>query len=90
MESSERYGVKLPDRGFDKFWQLGGDDDPEMPVLDLPTISRERLFYHKRRLAKLFSEEIGSLDRRQQHGNLGTYAPPKVREIYGGSAGGVM
>jgi radical SAM superfamily enzyme YgiQ (UPF0313 family) len=86
----EKYGVTLPDRGFDKFWQLGGDDDPEMPVLTFDSISRERLFYHKRRLAKLFSEEIGSLDRRQVHGNIGTYAPPQVQEVYGGSAGGIM
>jgi radical SAM superfamily enzyme YgiQ (UPF0313 family) len=86
----ERYGVTLPDRGFDKFWQLGGDDDPEMPVLTFDSISRERLFYHKRRLAKIFTEEIGSLDRRQVHGNIGTFAPPPVQETYGGSAGGVM
>ena len=86
----ERYGVTLPDRGFDKFWQLGGDDDPEMPVLTFDSISRERLFYHKRRLSKLFSEEIGSLDRRQVHGNIGTYAPPAVQNVLGGSAGGMM
>lgn len=86
----ERYGVTIPDRGFDKFWQLGGDDDPEMPVLTFDSISRERLFYHKRRLAKLFTDEIGSLDRRQVHGNVGTFAPPNVQEVLGGSAGGIM
>ena len=86
----EKYGVTIPDRGFDKFWQLGGDDDPEMPVLTFDSISRERLFFHKRRLAKLFTDEIGSLDRRQVHGNVGTFSPPSVQEVLGGSAGGIM
>lgn len=85
----EKYDVVIPDRGFYKFWQLGGDDDPEMPMLELKSISRDRLFYHKQRLAKLFTEEIGSLDRRQVHGNVGTFAP-QVDNIVGGSAGGVM
>lgn len=86
----EKYGVKIPQLDFSKFWQLGGDDDPEMPVLELESISRERLFYHRRRLARLFSEEIGNLDRRQVHGNIGTFGPPVVQEVVGGSAGGVM
>jgi anaerobic magnesium-protoporphyrin IX monomethyl ester cyclase len=86
----ERYGVRLPNLDFTKFWQVGGDDDPEMPVLELSSISRERLFYHKQRLMKLFTEEIGSIDRRQVHGNIGTYSSPVVQEMLGGSAGGVM
>lgn len=86
----EKYGVTIPDRGFEKFWQLGGDDDPEMPVLTFDSISRERLFYHKRRLAKIFTDEIGSLDRRQVHGNVGTFAPASVQNVLGGSAGGIM
>jgi radical SAM superfamily enzyme YgiQ (UPF0313 family) len=71
----QNYGVELPDNAFDKFWQLGGDGDPEMMVLKLPSISRERLFYHRQRLVKIFEEEIGKLDRTQVHGNVGTFGP---------------
>ena len=70
----ERYGVEIPDSAFDCFWQLGGDDDPGMLILKLPTISRERLFYHRRRLVEVFEREIGHLDRTQMHGNVGTFA----------------
>jgi anaerobic magnesium-protoporphyrin IX monomethyl ester cyclase len=71
----EKYGVELPDNAFDRFWQLGGDGDPEMMVLRLPSISKERLFYHRQRLIKIFEEEIGKLDRTQVHGNVGTFGP---------------
>lgn len=70
----ERYGVDIPDGAFDKFWQLGGDDDPEMLILKLPTISKERLFYHRQRLIQVFEKEIGHLDRTRLHGNVGTFA----------------
>ena len=70
-----KYGVAIPDNAFDRFWQLGNDNDPNSLVLDLPTISKERLFYHRQRLIKLFSEEIGSLDRARLHGNVGTFGP---------------
>lgn len=71
----ERYSVEIPDGAFDKFWQLGGDGDPEMLVLKLPSISRERLFYHRQRLIKIFEENIGKLDRTQVHGNSGNFGP---------------
>jgi anaerobic magnesium-protoporphyrin IX monomethyl ester cyclase len=71
----ERYGVEIPDGAFDKFWQLGGDGDPEMMVLRLPTMSKERLFEHRQRLIKIFEREIGNLDRTQVHGNIGTFGP---------------
>jgi len=70
----ERYGVEIPDGAFEKFWQLGGDNDPEMLILRLPTISKERLYYHRQRLIKIFEKEIGLLDRTQVHGNIGTFA----------------
>lgn len=69
----ERYGVEIPDGAFDKFWQLGGDGDPEMMVLQLPTISKSSLFAHRQRLIKVFEREIGKLDRTQVAGNAGTY-----------------
>jgi radical SAM superfamily enzyme YgiQ (UPF0313 family) len=69
----ERYGVEIPDGAFDKFWQLGGDGDPEMMVLRLPTISKSSLFAHRQRLIKVFEQEIGKLDRTQVHGNVGTF-----------------
>jgi radical SAM superfamily enzyme YgiQ (UPF0313 family) len=71
----ERYGVEIPDGAFDKFWQLGGDGDPEMLVLKLPTILKERLYEHRQRLIKVFEQEIGHLDRTQMHGNVGTFGP---------------
>lgn len=52
-------------------------DSPSWPLFS-PTISKERLFYHRQRLIKLFSEEIGSLDRTQHHGNVGTFGPRVV------------
>jgi anaerobic magnesium-protoporphyrin IX monomethyl ester cyclase len=71
----ERYGVELPENAFDKFWNLGGDGDPEMMVLKLPSMSKASLFYHKQRLVKVFEQEIGSLDRTQVLGNVGTFGP---------------
>lgn len=71
----DKYDVTIPDNAFDHFWQLGGDNDPGMLILKLPTISGERLFYHRQRLVKLFEQEIGHLDRTQMHGNIGTYGP---------------
>ncbi len=71
----DKYGVSIPDNSFQRFWQLGGDDDPDSLVLTLPSISKERLFYHRKRLIKVFEEEIGKLDRTQVHGNVGTYGP---------------
>jgi radical SAM superfamily enzyme YgiQ (UPF0313 family) len=78
----ERYGVELPDGAFDKFWQLGGDNDPEMMVLKLPTISKAALFYHKQRLVKVFESEIGRLDRTQVLGNIGTFGPATSTEAH--------
>lgn len=69
----DKYDVQIPDNAFDHFWQLGGDDDPGMLILKLPTISRERLFYHRRRLVEVFEKEIGHLDRTRLHGNVGTF-----------------
>jgi radical SAM superfamily enzyme YgiQ (UPF0313 family) len=59
----ERYGVEIPDDSFHRFWQVGGDDDPDMLVLNLPGISKERLLYHRRRLIEVFEREICQLDR---------------------------
>lgn len=70
----ERYSVEIPDGAFERFWQLGGDQDAETLVLKLPTISKERLFWHRQRLISLFEKEIGKLDRTQIHGNVGTFS----------------
>lgn len=40
----EKFGVSLPDAPFDRFWQLGLDNDPSALILDLPSISKERLW----------------------------------------------
>lgn len=77
----EKYGVEIPDGAFDKFWQLGGDNDPGMLILKLPTMLGDRLFYHRQRLVKLFEQEIGHLDRMQMHGNVGTFGPER-RQIH--------
>jgi anaerobic magnesium-protoporphyrin IX monomethyl ester cyclase len=61
----DKYNVEIPDDAFHKFWQVGGEDTDEMLVLDLPTISKERLFYHRRRLIEVFDREICHADRRQ-------------------------
>lgn len=79
---SDRYGVEIPDGAFDKFWQLGGDDDPEMLILKLPTISKERLFYHRQRLVQVFEREIGHMDRTRLHGNVGTFGPKMEMEAH--------
>jgi radical SAM superfamily enzyme YgiQ (UPF0313 family) len=71
----EKYGVEIPDGAFDKFWQLGGDSDPDMMVLSLSTISKQSLYAHRQRLIKVFEAEIGKLDRTQVHGNVGTFGP---------------
>ncbi len=71
----EGYGVTIPDGGFEKFWQLGGEDDPDGQVLTLPTISKRRLWEHRQRLIKVFEKNIGALDRTQVLGNVGTFGP---------------
>jgi len=76
----EKYDVSIPDNAFSRFWQLGGDTDQSTLVLSLPTISKERLFWHRQRLIKVFEEQIGSLDRMNVHGNSGTYGPSTVEE----------
>jgi radical SAM superfamily enzyme YgiQ (UPF0313 family) len=70
----ENFGVEIPEGAFDRFWQLGGDSDPDMMVLALSTISKQSLFAHRQRLIKLFEAEIGKLDRTQVHGNVGTFS----------------
>jgi radical SAM superfamily enzyme YgiQ (UPF0313 family) len=70
----ERYNVSIPDNSFERFWQLGADDNPDSLVLALDSISKERLFYHRQRLIKIFEQEIGALDRTQIHGQ-GTWGP---------------
>lgn len=69
------YGVEIPEGAFSKMWQLGSDNDPETLVLKLPTISRDRLFYHRRRLIEIFEREIGNLDRTAVTGNAGNFGP---------------
>lgn len=71
----ERYNVSIPDNSFERFWQLGADDNPDSLVLQLDSISKERLFFHRQRLIKIFEQEIGALDRTQIHGNAGTWGP---------------
>lgn len=69
----EKYSVEIPDGAFDKFWQLGGESDPEGQVLTLPTMTKRRLWEHRQRLIRMFEGEIGALDRTQVLGNIGTF-----------------
>jgi anaerobic magnesium-protoporphyrin IX monomethyl ester cyclase len=73
----EKFGVELPDAAFDRFWQLGGDDDPDTLVLSLPTISKNDLFRRRKELVEVFENEIGNLDRTRLHGNVGTFGAVK-------------
>lgn len=75
FDHPERYGVSIPDDAFHKFWQLGGEESADMQVVELPTISKERLFHHRKRLMAVFNKEIGALDRTQVLGNVGTFGP---------------
>lgn len=67
------FGITIPDDAFSRMWQLGMDADPSALILDLPTISKERLFERKLQFVKRIEEEIGALDRTRLHGNMGTY-----------------
>jgi radical SAM superfamily enzyme YgiQ (UPF0313 family) len=77
----DRYEVTIPDNAFDHFWQYGGDDDPQTLILNLKSISKERLFYHRQRLREIFEREIGHLDRMRLHGNSGTFGPREVAHV---------
>lgn len=73
----ERFGVKLPENPFG-FWQLGFEDGPENIMLELPTISKERIFWWKNYLVAKISHEIGSLRRAEIHGNVGTFGKEEM------------
>lgn len=83
----EKFGVEIPHAPFEKFWQLGGDDDPETLVLTLPTISKAELFRARQYLIKVIDSEIGHRDRTRMDGNVGTFLGPSVQDG-GYSSGG--
>jgi radical SAM superfamily enzyme YgiQ (UPF0313 family) len=59
----EKYGITIPDEAFDRFWEVGRDDDPEAMVLDLPSITKRELFDARCGLAAWLDQNIGPLDR---------------------------
>jgi radical SAM superfamily enzyme YgiQ (UPF0313 family) len=59
----ERYGIKLPENAFDKFWQTGDEITEESVYLDLPSISKRDLVTRFREFAALIDSEIGHRDR---------------------------
>lgn len=69
----ERFGVKLPEGGFDKFWQFGMEDDPDSVFLELPTLSKQEIHTARKELIQLIEENIGNIDRTRLHGNIGTF-----------------
>lgn len=58
-----RYGIKLPENAFDKFWQTGDEVTEESCYLDLPTITKTDLVRRFRELAVLIDQNIGHRDR---------------------------
>jgi radical SAM superfamily enzyme YgiQ (UPF0313 family) len=59
----ERYGVKLPENAFDKFWQTGDEVTEESCYLDLPSISKTDLVRRFRDIAKVIDAQIAHRDR---------------------------
>jgi len=59
----DRYGIKLPENAFDKFWQTGDEVTEESVYLDLPTISKYDLVRRFREIAETIDTEIGHRDR---------------------------
>lgn len=59
----ERYNVTLPDKAFDKFWQVGLEGTEDELVLTLPTISKEDLLRARQEVGELIDLHIGHRDR---------------------------
>lgn len=74
----EKFGVRIPEGSFEKFWQLGLEGTEDELILDLPSISKSALLSARRDLGKWFDENIGHRDRTRLHGNVGTFGPRVV------------
>lgn len=71
----EAYGVTIPDDVFGRMWQLGGEDSPDCVCVNIPGWTPEELWLARKDMVKFLEAEIGSLDRRRLHGNVGTFDP---------------
>lgn len=80
FNNPDRYNVRLPEGGFEKYWQFGLEDDPNSIFLELPTITKRELFRARQELIQLVNENIGHIDRTRLHGNIGTFGP-KVQDL---------
>lgn len=76
----EKYGVQLPDGGFEKYWQFGMEDDPDSIFLELPTISKQDLFKARKDMIQFINETIGEIDRTRLHGNIGVFGKAKFED----------
>ncbi len=59
----ERYGIKLPDNAFEKFWQTGDEVTEESVYLELPTISKADLVRRFREISTVIDTQIQHRDR---------------------------
>jgi radical SAM superfamily enzyme YgiQ (UPF0313 family) len=59
----EVYGVKISDGDFERYWEVGRDDDPEVVVCEIPTMTKRELFDARCELAKWINQNIGPLNR---------------------------
>lgn len=59
----DRYGIKLPENAFEKFWQTGDEVTEESCYLDLPTISKRDLVRRFREIAVTIDTQIQHRDR---------------------------
>jgi radical SAM superfamily enzyme YgiQ (UPF0313 family) len=59
----DRYGVRLPDAPFDRWWQVGLEGTEDELVLDLPSITRKDLLQARRDLGNWIDDHVGSRDR---------------------------
>jgi len=59
----EVYGVKISDGDFERYWEVGRDDDPEIVVCEIPTMTRRQLFDARCEMAEWVDQNIAPLDR---------------------------
>lgn len=62
-KNPDRYGIKLPDNAFQKFWQTGDEVTEDSVFVDLPTIGKKDLVRRFREIAQVIDENIGHRDR---------------------------
>lgn len=61
----EAYGVTLPDKAFERFWQLGLEGTDDELILDLPGFPKHKVFKARQEIGELIDRQIGHRDRRR-------------------------